>query len=73
MRLHVKNLQLLSKPLSEIEAQIPQVSSLDQSVLHSLTSIKEIISKVGSVQIFTHMQTHSYYVVKFLEIRYIRL
>ncbi len=59
MRLHVKNLKLLSKPLSEIEAQIPQVSSLDQSVLHSLTSIKEIISKVRNTQHFTSLPSHS--------------
>ena len=46
MRLHVKNLQLLNRSLPELEAEIPKLSDLDQSVLQCLGSIRNVIDKV---------------------------
>ena len=46
MRLHVKNLQLLSKSLPELEEEIPKLADLDESVLQCLSNIRVVIQKV---------------------------
>lgn len=55
MRLHVKNLQLLSRSMSELEEEIPRLSDLDGSVLECLSNMRNIIRKVTLVSPFQHL------------------
>ncbi len=48
MRLHVKNLQLLSKSVPELEEDIPKISDLEESVLDCLRNMRNVLKKVSS-------------------------
>ena len=47
MRLHVKNLQLLSKSVPELEEDIPKISDLEESVLDCLRNMRNVLKKVS--------------------------
>ena len=51
MRLHVKNLQLLSKSVPELEEDIPKISDLEESVLDCLRNMRNVLKKVSHLKI----------------------
>jgi len=50
MQLHIKNLKLLSRPLTEIQAKIPSLDDLDSDAETTIVEVRRILDKVEEMR-----------------------